>query len=364
MALAQPGLLRLAQRLRDLREQHWPEVGLTQAALAQALSSEGHLSSATVSSWESSTAPKLPPRARLIAYACFFATHRSVEVGPPRLLSREELTDREMDACKALETELLALRDGARKYLAKDEIAVRRSWHFADPGPVTLICAQLPEEETGSLAKPTDPNYTELLSYADLDALVELHGHIRSENSTMGVFFKLSANVLPDDLTGHVVLLGGIAWNDKTQRISEMTSQPIRQIEDPGIQTGEIFVVERDGIEERFLPKWEEGGSILTEDVGLLVRTRNPLNSNRSLTICNGIHSRGVLGAVRALTDARLRDSNEKYVAENFADPSNFAILMRVPVIAGQAMTPDFHACGCVLYQWPEVQEEPGRGEL
>jgi len=213
----------------------------------------------------------------------------------------------------------------------------------------------LPKSETGSLADPADPNYTELLSYADLDALVELHGHIRAENSTMGVFFKLSSNVVPDDLSGHVVLLGGIAWNDKTKRLSEMTSQPVRQIGDPEVQTGEIFVVERNGTKERFLPKWADDGTTLIEDVGLLVRTPNPLNSNRSLIICNGIHSRGVLGSVRALTDARLRDSNEKYIVENFADPSNFAILMRVSVIAGQAMTPDFHAPNCVLYQWPSA---------
>ena len=353
LALAQPGVLRLAQRLRDLRERRWPEAGLTQAALAMALGSEGRLSPATVSSWESAVAPKLPPRSRLLTYARFFATHRSIEGDQPRLLPLGDLTDDERDAYEALETELLALRDTAKKPSVRDEVAVTRSWHFSDAGPVTLICAQLPDTETGSLADPADPNYTELLSYADLDALVELHGHIRAENSTMGVFFKLSSNVVPDDLSGHVVLLGGIAWNDKTQRLSGMTSQPVRQIKDPEVKTGEIFVVERNGIEERFLPKWGYDGSTLIEDVGLLVRTRNPLNSNRSLTICNGIHSRGVLGSVRALTDERLRDSNEKYIVENFADPSNFAILMRVAVIAGQAMTPDFHAPDCVLYQWP-----------
>lgn len=351
--LAQPGVLRLAQFLRDLRERRWPEARLTQAALATALGSEGRLSPATVSSWESAIAPKLPPRSRVLAYARFFATHRSIEGEQPRLLPLEDLTDNERDAYEVLETELLALRDTAKKPSVRDAVAVTRSWHFSDAGPVTLICAQLPETETSSLADPANPNYTELLSYADLDALVELHGHIRAENSSMGVFFKLSSNVVPDDLSGHVVLLGGIAWNDKTQRLSEMTSLPVRQIEDPGIQTGEIFVVERNGIEERFLPKWGDGGSVLIEDVGLLVRTPNPLNSNRSLTICNGIHSRGVLGSVRALTDERLRDSNERYIVENFADPSNFAILIRVSVIAGQAMTPDFNAPDCVLYQWP-----------
>jgi hypothetical protein len=353
MPLVQPGLLRLAQRLRGLREQQWPDAGLTQAALAKALSSEGHLSAATVSSWENSSSPKLPPRNRLTAYARFFATHRSVDADPPRLLPLDALTGGERSAYEALEVELLVLRDGARKPSARDEVSVTRSWHFSDSGPVTLICAQLPKEETGPFADLADPNYTELLSYADLDALVELHGHIRAENSAMNVFFKLSSSVVPDDLSGHVVLLGGIAWNDITQRLSKMTSLPIRQIEDNEVKTGEIFELERDGSKERFLPKWGEDDSTLIEDVGLFVRTPNPLNLNRSLTICNGIHSRGVLGAVRALTDARLRDSNEKYIAENFADPSNFAILMRVAVIAGQAMTPDFRAPTCVLYQWP-----------
>ncbi len=202
------------------------------------------------------------------------------------------------------------------------------------------------------MADPADPNYTELLSYADLDALVELHGHIRAGNAAMDVFFTLSSQVVPDNLSGHVVLLGGIAWNEITQRLSEMTSLPVRQVVDPAVASGEVFVVDTDGKERKFLPRWAGDGALI-EDVGLLVRTRNPLNSSRSLSICNGIHSRGVLGAVRALTDVRLRDSNERYIVENFADPANFAILMRVSVIAGQAMTPDFHAPGCVLYQWP-----------
>jgi hypothetical protein len=351
---ANPDVLRLAQRLRDLRERKWPEVGLTQAALATALSGEEHVSPATVSSWENLGSPKVPPSSRLSAYARFFATRRSVEVDPPGILPPDDLTDDERTVFEALETELLALREAVKKPLAKDDVSVTRSWHFSDSGKVTLICAQLPKDKTGALADPIDPNFTELLSYADLDALVELHGHIRAENSTMDVFFKLSSSVVPDDLSSNLVLLGGIGWNDKTQRLSEMIDVPVRQIEDPEIKTGEIFLLERDGNEERFLPKWSDSGA-LVEDVGLIVRTRNPFNSNRSLTICNGIHSRGVLGAVRALTDAELRDSNERYIVENFSDLSNFAILMRVSVMDGQAMTPDFRAPDCVLYRWPSA---------
>jgi hypothetical protein len=91
---------------------------------------------------------------------------------------------------------------------------------------------------------------------------------------------------------------------------------------------------------------------VLTKDVGLFARVPNPLNASRTLTICNGIHSRGVYGAVRSLTDAELRDGNERYISENFGDAASFGILMSVQVIKNQAMTPDFNSPDMVLYKW------------
>ena len=86
-------------------------------------------------------------------------------------------------------------------------------------------------------------------------------------------------------------------------------------------------------------------------DVGLLARVPNPLNSSHTLTICNGIHSRGVYGAVNTLIDDSLRDSNERYISANFGDAS-FAILMSVNVIENDPITPDFNSNGIVLYKW------------
>ena len=350
MAPSSPAQQQLARRLRELREQQWPE-RLTQAALADVF---GDVAAATVSSWENSVAPKLAPPERLKAYAQFFATRRSVEGGTPVLLPVDTFNEEEQAAYKALENELLTLREEAtRKPSRQAEVtAARRSWHFPDTGPLTIVCAQLPADQVGAFADPADPNYTELQSFADLDALVELFGHIRAENPHLQVNFRTAPNVVADDLSGHLVLLGGIVWNEVTQRLSEMMPVlPVRQIQDRAVETGEIFTVD-DG--ERFLPKWrDDARKILAEDVGLLVRAPNPLNSSRALVICNGIHSRGVLGAVRSLTDARLREKNERYIAENFAGFDSFAILMRVPIIEGKALTPNFYGNGFVLYQWP-----------
>jgi hypothetical protein len=85
MQPAPPAALQLARRLRQLRLQ-WADARLTEDKLAKALSADEKLAAATVSSWESTTVPKLPPPHRLRAYARFFATQRSVEQETPTLL--------------------------------------------------------------------------------------------------------------------------------------------------------------------------------------------------------------------------------------------------------------------------------------
>jgi transcriptional regulator with XRE-family HTH domain len=333
--------------------EHWPDSKLTQAALARALGKDVPLSPATVASWESRTAPKLPPRERVAAYAQFFATRQSLEP-EPALVPLESFTPEEQAAYQELRERLLRLHTVARGGAAPEEpTAARRSWHFADSGPLTLVCAKLPKEEASPLAHPGNPNYTQLAGFGDLDAMVELHGHLRAENSGMGVFYKASPDVKADDLSGHVVIIGGIAWNDVTRRLIDLSRLPVRQEEEPGLTTGDIFLTQADEGQRKHLPQWSAETGALMEDVGLLVRMPNPLNSNRTITMCNGIHSRGVLGAARTLTDARLRESNEQYIARNFPE-NQFGILMRVQVIEGETLTPDFHTEGTVLYQWPD----------
>jgi hypothetical protein len=350
--------LDLALRLRQLRLENWPNSKLTQTQLGKVLGGEQPLSAATVASWENKKDPKLPPRERVLVYAQFFATPRSV-AGDPCLVPLDSFTIEERTAYEVLRDELLQLHASAGG-IQPDLPLARKSWHFSDSGPVTLVCAQLPADQTGPMADPADPNFTQLLSFGDLDAMVELWGHVRMENQAMDVYYKSAPRVTADDLSGHVVIIGGIGWNDVTRRILSLARLPVTQEDDPACTTGEIFVARVDGAERRYLPEWSETDpGKLTEDVGLLVRMPNPLNSNRTLTMCNGIHSRGVLGAVRSLTDKRLRDSNERYVARTFADSEQFGILMRVQVIEGVAMTPDFNTAGTVLYQWSAASGNP-----
>lgn len=337
----------LARRLKDLRL----ERKLTQKELGTALGGDQPLSAPTIASWENKSAPKLPPQDRMLAYAQFFATPRSME-GTPRLIPTDDFTAEELADYETLRNEFLGLHAAVRGTSAEPVVA-RRSWRFVDDGPLTFICAQLPGAEASPLSDPASPNYTELLGFGDLDALVELWGHVRMENPQMDVFYKPAPRVKADDLSGHVVIVGGVGWNDVTRRILDLTHLPVTQTEDPAVKTGDIFVSHIEGKEKRHLPTWSPTDETkLIEDVGLLVRIPNPLNSNRTLTMCNGIHSRGVFGAARSLTDKRLRESNERYLAENFSDSQQFGVLMRVQVIEEVAMTPDFNSPNTVLHQW------------
>jgi hypothetical protein len=232
-----------------------------------------------------------------------------------------------------------------------------------DGAPITIICGDLRmgDVQLGPLCDEENPNYAELYSFADLDALVALLSHLYSNNPNADIRFRIGSQVTPNDLSSHLVLLGGIAWNDVTRRLNDMLYLPVRQVVYEKIHSGEVFeIIDGPNDNELFLPRWmgDDPGTadrpgVLLEDVGMLARFPNPYNALRVLTYCNGIHSRGVLGAVRCLTDRDVRDANERYLNESFLNSDSFLVLMRVPVLGGRTISPSLSSPGTVLFQWP-----------
>jgi len=95
-------------------------------------------------------------------------------------------------------------------------------------------------ESTGTSAltlTPHDPNYTELLSYSDIDSLVELHGHIRAENSSFTLVGNVRDDYLRGELSGHLVLLGGIAWNEISVQSRRPDDNSFWRFDDRGMIT-------------------------------------------------------------------------------------------------------------------------------
>jgi transcriptional regulator with XRE-family HTH domain len=342
----------LARRLRDLRGQQWPDVNLTQAKLARAL----NVAPTTLSSWESQSNPKAPPTARLRDYARFFATRRSLD-GGAHLVPVDKLTEDERQLSKELEDELVGLHPSHQRHDVSIERR-RELLSFKDAGSVVIICPMAPKDAVGPLAAEGHINYTRLHNYADLDALIELFGHIRALNPERAVLHRLSSDVHQSELQNHVILLGGIGWNSVTGRIlAQVEKLPIEQVELDEFRTGDVFRIKQgiDRDQKVYLPVTSKinGRMELVEDLAFLARLRNPFNVSRTLTIFNGVHSRGVVGAVLALTDEALGPSNEEYLSRRFGD-DEFAVLARVPIVSGRALAPDLQNPAMRLFEWSD----------
>jgi hypothetical protein len=181
VALSASQAAKLARALRELCESTWTDQELTQAQLARALSSEGRVAAATLASWESATNPKTPSVARISAYARFFCTERSLE-GEPHIIAEDQITEVELDRFRELTFNLMAL-------FYPENPKVRRSFHF-DVGPVIVICPTAPPDVQGPLADEQDPNFTNMRQYGDLDALIDLYGHLRAETQVLTSFIE------------------------------------------------------------------------------------------------------------------------------------------------------------------------------
>ncbi len=382
-----PARARLARRLRELRES--PEVSrLTQKELAGALGTSAPL----ISSWEGGR--EMPPEARLQAYGRLFATSRSREGERVALVPADDLTAEEHDRMEKLIGELLRLREEA---MSPTESSRRRTgelggrfWYFPDGQTITILCTSLSDRQLGygsdgelpegappitAYSRPSHPNYIELLRNGDMDALVELVGHIRAENPSAEVRWKTYNRVRDsDDLTGHLVILGGSEYvAGTTSRPDDYLEWFIRRLDlpvstrasangDPEFGTEFVVATNDDGEptylganEEMYQPGFlrqgvepdsprvfNDGVPTLEYDLALIARKANPLNVSARITICAGIFSRGTYGAVRAFTDANLRARNERYLEKHFSDINQFWMLLRVPVYSGvRTVTPD-----------------------
>jgi transcriptional regulator with XRE-family HTH domain len=335
----------LARRLRALRVRAFSE-RVTQASLATALG----VSTALISSWEHGSAA--PARDRLEAYATYFATPRSRD--DDRLLRSDELTTEERADRDALLDELLDLRPAESE--ASDGPEPTDFWHFPDGAPVRIICGEL-KDDLPPYADGAHRNFVALSQFADLDSLVELFGHIRSRNPHSDVQFVLSSWILPDHLQAHLVLLGNLAQLQTVFSNWLPADLPVRQVPDRDLldEDGEVFVVETEDGPVRYEPVPAPAGSTpdFVEDVGFLARVPNPLNRERSLTICSGVFTRGVYGAVRSLTDQQLSEANLAYVRERFHDEPLFGLLMRVKIGRGLIPTPRLDDEDVRLFEFP-----------
>jgi hypothetical protein len=230
-------------------------------------------------------------------------------------------------------------------------------WNFVDNSAITLVSYQLPSHLRPPQADSGNLNYVRLSGFADLDTLIEIYGEIRTYNPASEVSIKAAQDLTGKDVMNHVVLIGGLTWKTVIPYFSRTFLIPI-QAEDPAVRDA-IVIRDPDGKEREF--KCRFAGDELVEDVGFFARGKNPAEPQRSLTICGGITTRGVQGAAMCFIEPAKRERNERYLIPRFPDGSTYCIVMRVPIVNQDALTPDLSEKDNRLFEWCDAALRPGR---
>jgi len=343
---------RLAERLRDLREREYGQ--FTQKQLARALGGAAKLSDATISQWETPGSGRLPPQRRLEAYARLFCTGRSFTTGTPRLLRDDELDKQERERQAELYAELLALRERAIETQAATSLEPitgpgNSIWRFPDSDAVSIVCSDAPVWPLN--ANPSHLNYTRHARHADLDALIEIFGQLKTDNPASMIRILSPEELVQDFFLNHLVIIGGAAVYDVAPYFAADLRLPQAE-EIPNTDTHLFRCAVGDETRELTSTRDDQGALVL--DVGVIARGPHPLVPEHTVTVLSGITSRGVHGATLCFTDRRVRDANEQYLKDTFGNTNAFCIAMNIPVRKNVALPPNLWREGVRLYEWSD----------
>jgi transcriptional regulator with XRE-family HTH domain len=330
----------LASRLRELRETAF-DVKVTQDQLAEALGEDKPLSSAAISTWENGQTDKRPSESRIVQYALIFSTPHSLHPTPHTPVE-SKLDNAARTRYENLRDELLELREGAEREAKRERADPTPSdanelWHHPRTEKLFVVVPELPPDQWAPFVRESNVNYVRLARYGDLDAFFEMFTAL----TRMG-YRNLSHRSADEPGIGtarNLVLLGGPAWNGLTRTFLHLLDIPIKQLMEPPGRPD--YFTASDGTE--VLPTVIEvgdGQSQVIEDVGLFVRTTNPTNPGTDITICSGVYTAGVLGAVRSFTTQHVANENVAAISDRLGQATSFAALFRVKVIEGRVPTP------------------------
>lgn len=157
-------------------------------------------------------------------------------------------------------------------------------------------------------------------------------------NRALDVFHRLASDVVEDDHSTYVIVIGGVGWNRTARRFQEAIAQaPITQNDDAW---RDIFAVEES---ERFYSTGKERGADSLSEF-------QPLQSQPHAHYLQWNSRPGRAEHCPLPDRCAGRDANEERSANRLPD-GRFALLLRVPVVSNEALSPCFRTGSLRLYE-------------
>jgi hypothetical protein len=229
----------------------------------------------------------------------------------------------------ALDFEDAEARSGSREYVLSE------SWGFAQSPSVHIIFPELPMEDRIRHGDLPSRDHIRLAKFTDLDTLLDLRSFFSRVYPRLPVEECTWDEATQRALRGDVVNVGGIHYNKLTSQLLEEVRSPFGQVAAPPGSPDALIDLD-DG--SKYEPEYS--GDLVTYDYGMFAVCRNPYRADRRLVLINGVLTHGVLGACRAFTDAAEGARNFKAIEDACGSASDFAALIRVPVMANTIPAP------------------------
>ena len=235
--------------------------------------------------------------------------------------------------------DILDLREAeiVRVTLENEGVKLQRTlWNLDIAAKLYIICPEIPEIRRPWYADSKARDYLRLAKFADLDSLDCLKGFLTRKYPRMDIRENTSVEMPDEVYKENLVVLGGPgfdpevgAWNKVAEHLLRETHSPFNYVD--GGWGKDDLITEVVG-NRQYVPVLNENGS-LRYDYGVFIKMPNPLNRKALLFLINGIRTYGVLGAARCFISEEYAVENCNYIFQRLGTNSNFAVLMKCPVI-------------------------------
>lgn len=206
-----------------------------------------------------------------------------------------------------------------RKSLQRNIIVVRRSMLFGSEDRTEPLYIIAPYSSvTSQFRERSSPNYVFIDNLGDRDSLLELMDSLARLFPFAPINFFHSSDFSSRLLENDLILIGGIGYpglpnNHVALSLIQERKIPLRYDGDT------LFFGER-----RWSSEYED--QMLIYDIGFFANLRNPWNMKKRIISIQGIHTSGVLGAVRAFSLNPIAIVNHKLAQKLYGNKDYVAI--------------------------------------
>lgn len=235
---------------------------------------------------------------------------------------------------------------------------LRRVWGIKDGEKVTIVCSELDDPEKRQNLEEREYIYS--LKYGDLDAYIEVLVTLLSlyPSLKLRVISVGEINHTKQDLSTHIVVVGGPDYNELTKKILK-TDKTRFNYKSPYLEISSETYPDEIVIFDKITNK-EYCSLTDDEDFGYFEQLPNPYNPENKVILLGGCHTIGVTGAVKAFSsgisdDGKiskivLRNSKNiwkwfprkwKYLPRKFRTTQHYSVLLQVHKIGQNISIPE-----------------------